>query len=309
MLIAAFIITGFVILTLGAEVLVRGSASIALKLNITPLVIGLTIVSFGTSAPELAVSIKAALSNNSGIALGNVVGSNIANIGLILGIAAIIKPMKFEPNIIKIHIPIMIGASILLWILLLDNNLSIIDGSILFGLLIAYVVFNYTYASGADNDHDIGIAPTSTWLSVLMIIAGLAMLVGGGALFVDGAVKLARMFGVSDVVIGLTIVAIGTSMPELITSIIAALKGENDIAVGNVIGSNIFNILAILGITAIIHPISASGFSYEDFGIMLAFAIILLPIAFTKKIGRMAGLSFLTTYICYISYLVFNATA
>ena len=301
------IIGGFVILTLGAESLVRGASSIALKLGLSPLIIGLTIVAFGTSAPELAVSIKSAVAGNSGIALGNVIGSNIANIGLILGITALIRPIKIESQMVKRDIPIMIAASLLFWGFLLDDGLSFIDGAILSTLLVTYLSYSYFTADkqASDETEDVG---QRQWLSIIFIIVGISMLVGGGILFVDGAVALAQSFGISEIIIGLTIVAIGTSMPELVTSIVAALKGQSDIAIGNVVGSNLFNILGILGVTALIHPIIGSEISPLDWQVMIGLAVMLLPFAYTGlRIGRREGAILILGYLSYISYLVTQA--
>jgi cation:H+ antiporter len=300
MSIALFVISGFIILTLGADALVRGASAIALRLGIAPLI---------TSAPELAVSIKSALAGNSGIALGNVVGSNIVNIGLILAVTALIRPIQVQSQMVKRDIPIMIGASILVWLLLLDGDVSFLDGAILFSLLVGYLVFSYKSASSSTEDLDIDARPQKPFLSILLIIIGIAMLVGGGILFVDGAIDLAKEFGLSEVVIGLTIVAIGTSMPELVTSVMAALKGQSDIAIGNVVGSNIFNLLGILGATALIHPVSAIGFNEIDFISMIAFAMLVLPFAWSGlRIGRREGVVLLIGYIGYTSYLVIQAS-
>ncbi|QDF65796.1 calcium/sodium antiporter [Shewanella sp. SNU WT4] len=309
MMIFLSLIGGFIILTLGAEAMVRGASALALRLGITPLVIGLTIVAGGTSAPELAVSVKSALAGNSGIALGNVIGSNIANIGLILAITALIRPITVQSQMVKRDIPIMIAVSILLWVVLIDGELSHFDGALLFGLLIAYLVFSYIDSKKQNTEVEIDNSPQAPWLSILLIVGGIALLVGGGILFVDGAVDLARTFGISEVIIGLTIVAVGTSMPEFVTSVLAALKGQSDIAIGNIVGSNIFNILGILGITVLISPISSAGFQSLDFIVMLALAAILLPFAYTGlRLGRREGAVMLAGYIAYISYLVSQVT-
>lgn len=305
MFIALSIIGGFIILTFGAEALVRGASAVALRLGIAPLIIGLTIVAFGTSAPELAVSVKSALAGNPGIALGNVVGSNIVNVGLILAITALIRPITVQSQMVKRDIPIMIAASVLVWFLLLDGDVSFIDGAILFSLLLSYLGFSYVSSKNNPEALDIDATPQKPLLSVLLIAVGIAMLVGGGILFVDGAVDLAKQFGISEVIIGLTIVAIGTSMPELVTSVMAALKGQSDIAIGNVVGSNIFNVLGILGATALIHPVSAVGFNEVDFIAMLIFAIMVLPFAWSGlRIGRREGSVLLAGYLGYTSYLV-----
>ena len=310
MLITLSIIGGFIILTLGAEALVRGASSIALRLGITPLIIGLTIVAFGTSAPELAVSVKSALAGNSGIALGNVIGSNIANIGLILAITALIRPIQVQSQVVKRDIPLMILASMLFWGLLLDGELSLIDGVILLSLLFGYLTFSYISSKNSNDEEEIEAGPNNPLLSGLFILVGISMLVGGGILFVNGAVDLAKTFGVSEVIIGLTIVAIGTSMPELVTSVIAALKGQSDIAIGNVVGSNLFNILGILGVTAIVHPVSSLGFQPFDCMVMLALAVVILPFAWTGlRIGRREGSVLLLSYLGYMGYLINQASA
>ncbi|WP_298771368.1 calcium/sodium antiporter [uncultured Shewanella sp.] len=309
MLITLSLLAGFLILTLGAEALVRGASAIALRLGVAPLIIGLTIVAFGTSAPELAVSLKAALAGNSGLALGNVIGSNIANIGLILAITALIKPIRVESQMVKRDIPLMIMASMLFWWLLHDGELSLWDGTLLASLLSIYLGYSYISSRKenalCDNNELINQRPQHVLLSLFFVCIGIAMLVGGGILFVDGAITLAKQFGISEIVIGLTIVAIGTSMPELVTSVVAARRGHSDIAIGNVVGSNIFNILGILGVTAIIHPISAEGMKTIDFSVMLMLAVMTLPFAWTGyRIGRREGILLLIGYLCYVSYLV-----
>ena len=310
MLIALYIIGGFVILTLGAEALVRGASAIALRLGIAPLIIGLTIVAFGTSAPELAVSLKSALAGNSGIALGNVIGSNIANIGLILAITALIRPIQVKSQMVKRDIPIMIAASMLFWGLLVDGELSFWDGALLFSLLVGYLSFSYIGSRNGGDSEEIDDSPQKPVVSVLFIIIGIAMLVSGGILFVDGAVDLARTFGISEVIIGLTIVAIGTSMPEIDNSIVDARKGQSDIAIGNIVGSTLFNILGILGVTSRVHPIAAAGIQDFDFIVMLALSLILLPFAWTGfRIGRREGAILLITYLRYMGYLIVQASA
>lgn len=310
MLILLSIIGGFLLLTLGAEALVRGASAIALRLGVAPLVIGLTIVAFGTSAPELAVSLKSALSGKSGIALGNVIGSNIANIGLILAITALIRPIQVQSQMVRRDIPIMIVASLLFWGLLLDGGLSFWDGALLTTLLFSYLGFSYISSKNGGNSEGIDGRPQHPLLSVILIIMGIAMLVGGGILFVDGAVELAKSLGIGEVIIGLTIVAIGTSMPELVTSVVAARKGESDIAIGNIVGSNLFNILGILGITALIHPIAAGGVQGLDLMVMLVLALLILPFAWSGfRIGRREGGILLAGYVSYIGYLVAQASA
>ncbi|MDO9319408.1 MAG: calcium/sodium antiporter [Gammaproteobacteria bacterium] len=304
-------ICGLVILTIGAEGLVRGSSALALRLGISPLVIGLTIVAFGTSAPELAVSVEAAASGSSSISIGNVIGSNIANIALILGLAAMIEPMRVHTSLLTEQIPIMIGVSLLLWGMTLDGTIGQWDGVILFVGIIIYNFYSYRSARNAAVPGLAqplpGAGPAlmdKTWFCLVLIAAGLAALAGGGALLVDAAVDIARFFNVSESLIGLTIVALGTSMPELATSVVAALRKQADIALGNIVGSNIFNILGILGVASIINPLSSTDFSRIDFALMMGIAILLLPMAWThRRLGRLEGLFLFMTYIGYLYYL------
>ena len=306
-----YLIGGLILLFIGAEGLIRGSSNLAIKIGITPLVVGLTVVAFGTSAPELVVSLKAALIGNSSIALGNVIGSNIANIALILGVGALIRPLDVHANVIMREIPIMIGISILLIILLLDGELGLIDGIIFVAGIVVYTIVNIILARKEKNpevdaefkeglESKLGVP-----ISIVFMIVGLGLLILGANLFVQSAIAIAKLFYLSDAVIGLTIVAVGTSLPELITSIVAAYKKEADIAIGNVVGSNIFNILSILGITAIIIPISSAGISYVDLGIMLIAAIILFPLSRTGfSITRWEGAILLAGYVIYIYHLI-----
>lgn len=304
-------ICGLVILTIGAEGLVRGSSALALRLGISPLVIGLTIVAFGTSAPELAVSLDAAASGISSISIGNVIGSNIANIALILGLAAMIQPMRVQQSLLTRQIPIMIGVSLLLWGMTLDGSIGLWDGVLLFAGIILYVLHSYRSASTAEvpglaqprSEADSSLL-SKPWFCLVLIATGLTALVGGGSLLVDSAVDIARFFGVSESLIGLTIVAVGTSMPELATSVVAAVRKQADIALGNIVGSNIFNILAILGIASIINPLTSTDFSRIDFALMVGIAILLLPMAWThRRLGRLEGLFLFVTYIGYLYYL------
>jgi cation:H+ antiporter len=302
---------GLVLLFLGGEGLIRGSSNLAIKIGITPLLVGLTVVAFGTSAPELVVSLKAALMGNSSISLGNVVGSNIANIALVLGSAALIRPLEVQANVIRREIPIMIGISVVMILFLLDGELGEIDGIIFISLLILYTLINIFIARKEKNPEvdtqfnnklrsKFGIA-----ISIILMIFGLGLLVLGANFFVQGAVATAKLFNVSDAIIGLTIVSIGTSLPELITSVVASYKRESDIIIGNVIGSNIFNILSILGITAIIIPISSAGITYIDLGVMLFAAIILLPLSKSGfLITRWEGALLLLGYAGYMYYLL-----
>jgi len=302
---------GLAALFIGAEGLIRGSSALALKIGITPLVVGLTVVAFGTSTPELVVSLKAALIGNSSISLGNVVGSNIANIALILGISAIIRPLDVHANIIRREIPIMIGISILLVLLLIDGELGLVDGIIFVLGIVIYTIVNITMARKEKNaevekEFKEGLKTgLGVPISIIMIVGGLGLMILGANLFVTSSISIAKVIGVSDAIIGLTIVAVGTSLPELITSVVAAYKNESDIAIGNVVGSNIFNILGILGITALIISVSSSGINYIDFGAMLFAALILLPLSKTGfRITRLEGIFLVLGYAAYIYYLM-----
>jgi len=309
--IVLYLIAGLVLLFWGAEGLIRGSSNLAIKMGITPLVVGLTVVAFGTSTPELVVSLKAALLGNSSISLGNIVGSNIANIALILGVAALIRPLDVHAKVIMREIPIMIGISLLLLLLLVDGELGFFDGLIFVVGIVIYTIVNVLMARKeknpeVDNEFKEGLkSKLGIPISIFLMIAGLGLLIFGANLFVQSAVAIAKMFNISDAIIGLTIVAIGTSLPELITSIVAAYKKEADIAIGNVVGSNVFNILGILGITALIIPISSVGISYVDLVVMLFAAIILFPLSRTGfSISRWEGAFLLAGYAGYIYYLI-----
>lgn len=310
---------GLAVLITGAEVLVRGASRLAAAVGISPLVIGLTVVAFGTSSPEMAVSVQSALSGQAGadIALGNVVGSNIFNILLILGLSAAIAPLIVAQQLVRVDVPIMIGVSVLVLLLALDGAIGRLDGLLLFAGIIAYTVFaiyqgrRESKVVEAEYAQEFSAKPRGAGqvlLNIAFVIAGLALLVLGSDWFVTGAIGLARAFGVSELVIGLTIVAAGTSMPEVATSVMASVKGERDIAVGNVIGSNIFNLLAVLGLAAIVAPAGVNvALAALDFDIpvMIAAAVACLPIFFTGyQIARWEGFVFLGYYVAYAAYLI-----
>ena len=315
-------ILGLGALTIGAELMVRGAARLALTFGISPLVVGLTIVAFGTSAPEMAVSAGAALSGSGDLAIGNVVGSNIANILLILGLSALIVPLAVNEQIIRQEIPIMIGACLLFVVLALDGSISRGEGVLLFVLVIVYTVFLVAQsrrASKAAQDEFTSEMPDpgSRWdahwsVQALLVLAGLGLLIVGADWLVEAAVAVARAFGVSDLVIGLTVVAVGTSMPEIATSLVAAFRGQRDIAVGNVVGSNIFNIFACLGVAGILADggiaVSETARNF-DLWVMLAVAFACLPVVITgREIARWEGGVFIAYYIAYTVYLVLAAT-
>jgi len=309
--IIALLIAGFVLLYAGSEGLVRGSSSLAISLGISPLLVGLTVVAFGTSSPELVVSVKTSISGQGDISLGNVIGSNISNIMLILGVTALIRPISISSRVIKVEIPITIGVSALLFLLLLNNSLSRFEGTLLFIGFIIFTIFSYyTSRKGGDVDAEHEYerkykSPKKTSFNIFLTVTGLAGLIIGSNLFVDGAIKLAVIFGLSEAVIGLTVVAIGTSLPELATAIVASIKGEGDIAIGNVIGSNIFNVLGILAVAAIINPINSAGINMTDLLVMIVSCVALFPLAFTgRKIDRWEGGLLVVGYIIYIGNLL-----
>ncbi len=306
------VIFGLVLLTLGAEGLVRAGSSIALRLGVTPLVIGLTIVAFGTGSPELVVSAEAAFYGNSAIALGNVIGSNISNTCLILGTAALIYPMKSKTQVVQREIPVMVAATGILWLMIIDGELGRIDGLILLISSFAYTFFVYFIARRNKSEEvhktfseGIEEPSSSKVLDAAMLTGGLALLVVGAKILLDGAIGIAKIFQISEVVIGLTIVAIGTSLPELATSTVASFKKKSDLALGNAIGSNILNILCILGVTALIYPISAEEIRLLDMSVLLGVAILLWALLGMRFIlDRVEGAILLIIYIVYIYTLI-----
>lgn len=300
-----YILLGFILLYFGAEALVRGSSQLAARFGIPPLVIGLTIVAFGTSSPELLVSVSAAFQGVSDVAVGNVVGSNIFNIAVILGITAMIRPPAVHVDLIRREIPIMIVVSLVGAVLVQFGGVPRLAGVALVIGLVVYLVVSVRMARKQPQPEEMAVKPTmAVWLCTVLIVVGLAVLMGGSHLFVTGAIEMARKFGVSEAVIGLTIVAAGTSLPELATSVVAAFKRESDVAIGNIVGSNIFNLLGILGITACILPLEVVGITLRDAAFMLGFAVLLLPFAFSQKsISRREGLVFLVGYGAYLFLL------
>jgi cation:H+ antiporter len=310
-------IVGLVLLVAGGELLVRGASRLALTFGISPLVVGLTVVAFGTSSPELAVSVQSAWSGQTDIALGNVVGSNIFNVLFILGASALITPLVVARQLVWQEVPLMIAASLLLFGLALDGTIGRGEALLLALLLAGYTVFLIRQSRAAGQAAEGGAESAGGgwkdhWLvQVALIGAGLALLVQGSQWLVDAAIAFARHLGVSELVIGLTIVAAGTSMPEVATSIPAALRGERDIAVGNVVGSNIFNLLGVLGFSGLVAPaglgVPSSLLSF-DLPVMIAVAVACLPVFFTGHlIARWEGLLFLGYYAAYTVYLIFAA--
>lgn len=300
-----------VLLFVGAEALVRGSASLALRAGLSPLMVGLTIVAFGTSSPELFASVKAALSGQGDIAVGNVVGSNSFNIGVILGLAALVCPIPVHGQVVKIDAPIALAVALLPPFLLLDHTVGRVEGLLLVGGIVAYTAMNLVLArrqAGTVAEDPSG-APVQSasrhWgIDLASIVAGLGLLVLGSSLLVDNSVALAKAFGVGEAVIALTIVAAGTSMPELATSVVAAVRKQPDIAVGNVVGSNIFNVLGILGVGSIVSPLRAPGVSTSDQVVMIAFTLLLIPLLYTGRVlHRVEGGALLLLYGVYLFLL------
>ena len=299
---------GLVLLAAGAEGLVRGSSALALRLGVTPLVVGLTVVAFGTGSPELFVSVQAALNGESGIALGNIVGSNISNVALILGVSAVARPMKVRSELIKREVPVMIAITVVLCLLLIDGLLSRLEGFLLVAGSIGYTTLAYTAARRDRNPlvaeefkEALAEPRRAAWVNVLFLVVGLVLLLAGANLLVMGAVRIAKQFGISEVVIGLTIVAIGTSLPELAASVVASVKREPDVAFGNAIGSNILNILLILGVAALIRPIETQGLRIFDLAALVASTVILLPLMWRGWVlNRWEGAFLLVAYVAYL---------
>ncbi|MDH3519979.1 MAG: calcium/sodium antiporter [Myxococcales bacterium] len=307
-------LAGLVLLYVGGEGLVRGASALAMRLGISALAVGLTIVAFGTSSPELVVSLDAALAGANDIAIGNVVGSNIANIALILGLAALVRPATVHAKIIRLDTPLMILASLGLVVALADGRLSRLEGSILLLGLCVYTTFTFWEArreSVLVQQELASVAPGPSGAaasSALLVAGALLVLACGGHLLVSGAVQLATTLGVSQAAIGLTIVAIGTSLPELATSLVASLRNQGDIAIGNIVGSNLFNILGILGVTAIVRPLALGGITGIDLGVMLILAVALLVLLHSRtRLARIEGALLLASYLGYVGWLIATA--
>ncbi|MHC1768125.1 MAG: calcium/sodium antiporter [Verrucomicrobiia bacterium] len=312
MAITLMLLAGLVALYFGAEWLVHGGASLAVRLGLTPLMVGLTVVAYGTAMPELIVSSTAALQGNGAIAVGNVIGSNILNIGLILGLTALICPLRVQFQLVKWDTPIMVGVAVLFLLFYLDLRIVLWESLVFLGGILVYTVFIVVVArrQASEPVHQAFIEsrpkPTGgLWKDSLLIVAGLAVLVVGSRWFVAGAVELAKQLGVSDAIIGLTIVSAGTSLPELASSLMAALRKQPDIAVGNIVGSNIYNILAILGVSgAIQRPLEGQGVGLTETGIMVGMSGLLLVVAWTGfKLRRWEGGLLLVLYGGYLWYL------
>jgi cation:H+ antiporter len=311
MLTGALLIGGLLALVAGAEGLIRGASSMARRWGVPPLVVGLTVVAYGTSAPEMVVSAQAARAGQAGLALGNVIGSNIFNVLFILGLSALIAPLVVHRALIQREAPIMVGASLLMWGLGLNGQISRGEGAVLILLLLAYTAYQVKTGLQEAPPRTDTARPASLPGAALLTAGGLALLVLGARWFLAGSVSVARGLGFSELIIGLTLIAAGTSLPEVATSVLASLKGERDIAVGNVVGSNIFNILGVLGLAAVIAPDgvevarAAEGF---DIPVMTAVAVACLPVFFTgHRIARWEGGVFLAYYAAYLAFLILDA--
>lgn len=313
------VVVGLALLIAGGEALVRGASTLAAKVGISPLVIGLVVVSAATSAPELAVTVGAVLEGEPGLAIGNVIGSNIANILLILGVSAVLSPLVIQRQVVRFDIPVMLGISVLLVLVSLDGVLSLIDGILLLGGLILHAFLSIIVGRRESKDAaytpaemPLNSKPVPLWLAGVLVALGVGLLVFGAQTLVTGAVNIALDLGVSSLVVGLTVVAIGTSLPELATSIVALRRGERDMAVGNIVGSNIFNIGLVLGLPAILFrdgiPIPDAAIAL-DLPLMLAAAVALLPVAFTGfMVARWEGSLFVVLYVSYLLYAVLAST-
>ena len=311
-------VLGLALLLAGGEVLVRGATRLSAAAGIPPVIVGLTVVAFSTSAPELAVTTQAALGGQSDLVMGNVVGSNVANILLILGLSAAIAPLLVTQRLIRLDVPLMVGVSIGTWLLVLDGHLSRLEGALLVAGIVTYIALairaSRKTAAVVERQYAEAYGHTrhEALTALLLVGGGLAALVVGAGWLVDGASAAARALGVSELVIGLTIVAVGTSLPELTASLVATYKGERDIAAGNVIGSNLFNLLFVLGVTALVAPhgvpIAPAAITF-DLPVMVAASIACLPIFFVgHRISRWEGTLFVAYYAAYIAYLVIAAT-
>jgi cation:H+ antiporter len=302
------LILGLMILLAGGKFLVDGASSLALKMGLSQGLVGLTIVAFGTSSPELLVSLYAALEGKSDISLGNVIGSNIANISLVLGISAVLFPIKLNSSILKVEYVVLIFSSFIFYLFAYNKYVSRIEGVVLLSLLILVNAYFYFKLKNVDFNplEEPEIIPFPIWKSILLLILGIVGLYFGADIFIDNAVEIASIFGVSERVIGITVIAVGTSLPEMVTSVIAAINKKTDIALGNILGSNVMNIFAIMGVTAVISPISVSElFLKQDFFWMLGLTLILFPILKSgSQVSRLEGFFLFGCYVAYILMII-----
>ena len=311
LMIAILIFGGLVLLYFGADWLVKGAITISLKFGLSPLIVGLTVVALGTSLPEALVSIQATLDNQGGIALGNVIGSNILNIALILGLSSLLQPLKVDSHLVKADVPILFGASFLLIVLLEDFHISRMEGALLLLGIVFYVTGNIMTVKRTSPAEDqiegmeVPEDPSKNFLrDIGFLILGLIALALGSNFLVEGAVDLARIWGLSEALIGLTIVSVGTGTPELATALMAAYRKTADIAIGNAVGSNIFNIFFVVGLAGLIAPIEATGINSSDLYVMFGLTFLLLPTVWTGMVlDRKEGFLFVAIYVAYIYYL------
>ena len=311
LMIAIYIIGGLVLLYFGANWLVQGAITLALHLGLSPLIVGLTVVALGTSVPEALVSIQAAIGHQGGIALGNVIGSNILNIALILGLSAFLNPLKVDSHLVKADVPLLAGATFMLVVLLEDFHISRMEGAFLLLCIVGYVAGNImTVKRTSPEENKIeGVElpedhSKNLWRDISFLFIGLIALAFGSNFLVTGAVDLARIFGLSEALIGLTIVSIGTGTPEMATALMAAYRKRSDLAIGNAVGSNLFNIMFVLGIAALVAPLDGNGISSVDLYVMLGVTILLLPTVWTGRIlDRKEGFLFLAIYVGYLYHL------
>ena len=303
-----FIVFGIIMVLWGAGKLTDGATSLAARMNIPPIVIGLTVVAMGTSMPEFFISFISALKGTTDLAVGNVVGSNIFNTMLIVGTAALVAPMTILRSTVKKDIPFTVLASAMLIPMTLDGDISRFDAALLFIVFIAFMVYTVRSAKNGNSDDQAEAKQMPVWKAISFFVLGLACLIVGSNLFVDGATAVASLLGVSEAVIGLTIVAGGTSLPELATSVVAARKGQSAIAMGNVIGSNVMNILMILGATGLIHPMTIQGITWLDLSVMLVSVLLLWLFSFTKyTVARWEGAVLVILFLAYMTWLVIQA--
>ena len=311
LMIAILIVGGLVLLFFGADWLVKGAVTMALHLGLSPLIVGLTVVALGTSLPEALVSVQASLDNQGGIALGNVIGSNILNIALILGLSALIQPLKVDSHLVKADVPLLVGASFLLMVLLEDFHISRMEGALLLLGIVFYVCGNIMTVKRTSPEEDkiegmeIPEDPSKNLLrNIGLLVLGLIALAFGSSFLVSGAVDLARLWGLSEALIGLTIVSIGTGTPELATALMAAYRKTADIAIGNAVGSNLFNIMFVVGLAGLVAPMNATGINSSDLYVMFGLTILLLPTVWTGMVlDRKEGFLFLAVYVAYLYYL------
>lgn len=311
-----WVVAGLVLLYFGAEWLVRGSSELAIRFGISPLVVGLTVVAFGTSAPELVVSVKANLDGSGGMAIGNVVGSNICNIALVLGVGAVIFPLGIQRQVVRREMPVLLGSTLVFLLMIKDGMISRLEGGALFVGVLVYVIASLVQARKEDPNVSEDLDPEvikaakagglgRVSLNIFLIVIGALLLVLGADRMVVGGESIARFYGVPDAIIGLTLFAFGTSLPELATSVVAAMKKEGDIIVGNAVGSCIFNLLAVVGLAGVVSPLKGEGVTVIHLAVMLALTVILMPMMLHRmKLDRWEGALLVTGYLGFTAWLI-----